>query len=116
LERRWNDQLRALADLEAAHQREQVHGLTPATAAERAALAGLVEDLPGLWAGLATLPEERKRLLRCLVQHVILTREARAHRTGGITSVRIEWRGGAWTDLRVQRPSVGDHTRTAAAV
>lgn len=116
LERRWNEQLRALTELEAAHQRELGRGLTAASAAERAALARLVEDLPGLWASLATLPEERKRLLRCLVQHVILTRDARPHRTGGITHVRIEWRGGAWTDLRVQRPSVGDHTRTAAAV
>src|SRR4029077_20597251 len=58
LERRWNDQLRARAEWQAAHQREQLHGLTPATAADRAALAQLVEDLPGLWAGLATLPEE----------------------------------------------------------
>jgi DNA invertase Pin-like site-specific DNA recombinase len=116
LERRWNDQLQALADLEAAYQREQAHGLAPATAEERAALARLAADLPRLWAGLETLPEERKRLLRCLVQDVVLTRDDRPHGTGGTTTIRIGWRGGAWSELHVPRPSSGDHMRTAAPV
>jgi DNA invertase Pin-like site-specific DNA recombinase len=116
LERRWNEQLRTLADLEAAWRREQTRGFTPTTAEETAELARLVEDLPRLWAGLETMPAERKRLLRCLVQDVVLTRDDRPHATGGTTTIRIGWRGGAWSDLRVQRPSSGDHMRTAAPV
>jgi DNA invertase Pin-like site-specific DNA recombinase len=116
LERRWNDQLRALADLETAYQREQAQGLTPATAEERATLARLVEDLPRLWAELEALPEERKRLLRCLVEEVVLSRDGRPPAAGGTTTIRIGWRGGAWTDLRVPRPSSGDHMGTAAPV
>ena len=62
------------------------------------------------------MPADRKRLLRCLVEEVVLTRDDRPHATGGTTRIRIGWRGGAWSELRVPRPSSGDHMRTAAPV
>src|SRR5207237_8358055 len=90
LERRWNEQLRALADVEATYQREQTHAFAPPTSEERTALARLVEDLPQLWTNLETLPEERKRLLRCLVQDVVLTRDEGPRAAGGVTGLRID--------------------------
>lgn len=116
LERRWNEQLRALADVEAAYQREQAQVAAPTTAEERIALARMVADLPRLWAELEALPEERKRLLRCLIQDVVLTRDDRRRASGGTTTIRIGWRGGAATALAVRRPSSGDAGRTASAV
>jgi hypothetical protein len=53
-------------------------------------------------------------LLRCLVREVLLSRDAAARGAGGRTTIRIGWRGGAWTDLSVRRPSAGDSARTAA--
>jgi hypothetical protein len=114
LETRWNARLHAVAELEAEYQREQRQGLVPLTEDEYATLRSLVSDVPLLWQAAETTMEDRKRLLRCLGQEVVLCREARAKGAGGRTTIRIGWRGGAWTDLEVRRPSAGDSARTAA--
>jgi DNA invertase Pin-like site-specific DNA recombinase len=116
LERRWNDQLRVVAELEEEYQRQHERDLAPLTEAEKTLLRTLVGDVPALWHATATTMEERKRLLRCVIGEVVLQRDAGAKGAAGITSLRIGWRSGAWSDLRVPRPSSGDHARTAEAV
>jgi hypothetical protein len=116
LEHRWNEQLRAVAELEEEYRREHARGLMPLSADEKALLRSLVSDLPTLWHAAATTMEERKRLLRCLIQEVILLRDDGAKAAPGITTLRIGWRSGAWSELQVQRPGSGDHARTAEAV
>jgi DNA invertase Pin-like site-specific DNA recombinase len=115
LEGRWNQQLRLLAELEAAYQRERDRGLSPLTDDEQAALARLVGDVPALWAAPETGMEDRKRLLRCLLGEVVLLRDDRPRATGGTTTIRIGWRSGAWSELRVRRPSSGETGCTPAA-
>jgi DNA invertase Pin-like site-specific DNA recombinase len=112
LEGRWNQQLRLLAELEAEYRREQDRGLLPLTDDEKATLARLVGDVPSLWTAPATTMEDHKRLVRCLIGEVVLLRDDRARATGGLTTIRIGWRGGAWTELRVHRPSSGETGRT----
>jgi DNA invertase Pin-like site-specific DNA recombinase len=114
LETRWNDRLRTVAELEEDYRREQRQGLAPLTQAEYALLRALVSDVPTLWQAVETTMEDRKRLLRCLVQQIVLCRDAGAKGAGGRTLIRIGWRGGAWTDLDVRRPSAGQNARTAA--
>jgi ADP-ribose pyrophosphatase YjhB (NUDIX family) len=46
----------------------------------------------------------------------VLTRDAGAKGAGGTTAIRIGWKSGAWTELRVRRPATADHARTPAAV
>jgi DNA invertase Pin-like site-specific DNA recombinase len=116
LETRWNARLRAVAELEAEYQRAQRRGLTPLTDAEKGLLQALVGDVPALWHAAATTVEDRKRLLRCLVREAVLTRDAGAKGAGGTTAIRIGWKSGAWTELRVRRPATADHARTPAAV
>ena len=116
LETRWNDRLRAVTELEEEYRREQRQGLAPLTEAEYAVLRSLVSDVPTLWQAVATTMEDRKRLLRCLVQEVVLCRDAGAQGAGGRTLIRMGWRGGAWTDLDVHRPSSGERARTAATM
>ena len=116
METRWNAKLRLVTELEEEYRREQRRGLTPLTEAEHALLRALVTDLPTLWSAPATTAEERKRLVRCLVREVILDRGAGANGAGGITTLRIGWKSGAWTELRVRRPSTADYARTPAAV
>jgi hypothetical protein len=114
LETRCNDRLRAVAELEEDYRREQRQDLASLTQAEYAVLRALVSDVPTLWQAVETTIEDRKRLLRCLVQEIVLCRDARAKGAGGRTLIRIGWRGGAWTDLDVRRASSGESARTAA--
>jgi DNA invertase Pin-like site-specific DNA recombinase len=116
LETRWNAKLRLVTELEEEYRREQRRGLTPLTEAEQALLRSLVTDVPTLWSAPATTAEERKRLVRCLVREVILDRGAGANGAGGITTLRIGWKSGAWTELRVRRPTTSDRARTPAPV
>jgi DNA invertase Pin-like site-specific DNA recombinase len=115
LEGRWNARLRALAELEEEYRRARGRGLSPLTEEEKALLRSLVGDVPALWRAAETTAEDRKRLLRCLVREVVLTRGAGAKGAGGVTAVGIGWKSGAWTELAVRRPTTGDHMRTPAA-
>jgi len=116
VEGRWNDKLRAVAQLEEEYRRERARGLTPVTEDEKSFLRDLVGDMPTMWHAAATTMEERKRLLRCLIQEVVLCRDAGAKGAPGITTIHLGWRSGAWSELQVYRPSSGDHTRTAEPV
>jgi DNA invertase Pin-like site-specific DNA recombinase len=116
LEKRWNDQLRSVAELEAGYRQERARGLSPLTEDEKATLARLVGDVPALWAAPATTMEDRKRLVRCLIREVVLLRDDRARAAGGITTLRIGWRSGAWSELRARRPSSGETACTPAPV
>lgn len=55
---------------------------------------------------------ERKRLVRCLLREVVLLRDDRPRARGGVTTIRIGWCSGAWTELHAHRPSSGETART----
>jgi hypothetical protein len=57
----------------------------------------LAGRLPHIWADPATMDAQRKALLRCLVEKVVLDRGEH-----DVALVRIVWRGGAVTDLEVK--------------
>jgi DNA invertase Pin-like site-specific DNA recombinase len=116
LESRWNEKLRALAELEAEYRQEQARGLAPLTLEERTTLGHLVSDLPALWSATETTMEERKGLVRCLIREIVLLRDDRSNGTGGVTTIRIGWCSGAWSELRVRRPSSGEAARTPEPV
>jgi excisionase family DNA binding protein len=106
LERRWNERLAEVARLEdelrAARDR-----LPPAiTEAERAELLGLATDLPRLWnhprASIAT----RKRILRAVLEEIIVNVETRQLR------LKLHWKGGDHTTLEVVKNRVGQHRWT----
>jgi hypothetical protein len=116
LETRWNEKLRAAAEVDEEYRREQSRGLSPLTEEEKALLRSLVGDVATLWSAAETTAAERKRLARCLIREVIVDRGTGARGKGGITTVRIGWKSGAWTELPIQRPSSGNEARTATAV
>lgn len=72
--------------------------------------------MPALWAAPQTTMADRKRMVRCLIGAVVLQRDDRARATGGITTIRIGWRSGAWSELQVRRPSSGDLAGTPAPI
>jgi DNA invertase Pin-like site-specific DNA recombinase len=116
LETRWNDRLQSVAELEEEYRREQGRGLSPLTEDDQARLRSLVGDVPALWQAVATTVEERKRLLRCLMREVVLSRDEGAKGAGGITTIRIGWHSGAWTELHIRRPATSDFARTPEPV
>jgi DNA invertase Pin-like site-specific DNA recombinase len=106
LERRWNLQLEALAQVEReAKQALQAPTLLSDEELEKIHLLGA--DLSAVWAAPTTTHRDRKRLLRCLVEEVQLRTDERHH------AVRILWQGGAVTEREVVRGKPGSARRTA---
>jgi hypothetical protein len=116
LEGRWNDKLRIVAELEADYRREHDRGLSPLTAEEKATLRRLVGNVRALWETEEMRVEERKRLLRCLIREVVLLKDEQPRGQGGITTLRIGWCSGAWSELQTRRPSGRDLAATAQPV
>ena len=100
LERRWEAALMEVQATEAALARQSAPQLTsqlPIGKALNSKVAALAGRLPQIWADPATTDAQRKALLRCLVEKVVLDRGTR-----DVARVRIVWRGGAVTDLEVK--------------
>lgn len=112
LERRWEQALQAVAEAEETWRREETQrsGVQPLSPQVRQALEQAGEQLPELWVREDFFSQpQRKALLRCLIDKVVVHRIAadRVH-------ARIVWRGGdtTMTDIPV---SVGSLTRLSFA-
>ena len=103
LERRWNDRLAAVARLEEQFhdlQNEQPRALLDD---ERVALLALADDLPRLWNDPAASNETRKRILRAVLQEIVVTVEADRLR------LVLHWLGGDHTRLEVAKNRTGQN-------
>ena len=97
LERRWNEALQKVQQIEARIE-QAVRGqqVTPATREEFETLAG---DLEAVWRHPETDARLKKRILRTLMEEVVVDVDAQA---GEIIAV-IHWKGGVHTQLRIPR-------------
>lgn len=101
LEKRWEEALRHLRQAEAAwHQEQSRQELRPALPADlRRLFAEAGQAIPTLWQqDRLTLPQ-KKALLRCLIDKVVVHRSAPA-----TVHLRIVWKGGASTECDVPVP------------
>jgi len=103
LERRWNEKLERVSELERAFAQAERDAEWKLTAEERAAITDLSRDLPALWSAETTTNQERKQLLRMIIESV---------QVDGITQmgqieVQIRWRSGTITILDVKRTARG---------
>jgi hypothetical protein len=100
LERRWEAALNEVRAAEEAFPKQGslqtiAHmGIGKALHGKVVSLAG---RLPQIWSDPATTDAQRKSLLRCLVDKVVLDRGEH-----DVALVRVVWRGGAVTDLEVK--------------
>lgn len=99
LERRWNEKLERVAQLEQAQQKAEEQAQWELTAEERAAISALSQDLPAIWAAPTTTSQERKHLLRLAIEGVQLDGVTCA----GQIEVQIRWRSGVVTRLTLPR-------------
>jgi DNA invertase Pin-like site-specific DNA recombinase len=108
LERDWEQKLSGLAAAEAELELRERQRPRTLTAVEREQLLRLGADLGRVWSAPTTTDRDRKQLLRCLIEEVILD-VAREQRRATVT---LRWRGGAITELAVTLPRPQPTIRT----
>ena len=97
LERRWNDALRKVQQLETRIEEAVQSGqIAPATRAEFETLAG---DLGAVWSHSETDARLKKRIVRTLIEEVVVDVDSQA---AEIIAV-VHWKGGVHTELRISR-------------
>jgi DNA invertase Pin-like site-specific DNA recombinase len=111
LERGWEQCLSELARREADLARFVTNRPQPIGNAERAWLEQAGANLQGVWNAPTTSHRDRKLLLRCLIQEVVVT----ADRERAIADLTVVWVGGATTRLTSRLNRVGQHQRVAPA-
>ncbi len=100
LERRWEGALKEQRRLEedyARFARDQPRGLS---AGEREQIRAWARDLPGLWHAATTTAADRQRIVRLLVQEVVVAVRGASERA----DVTIHWAGGFRSDHELVRP------------
>jgi len=104
LERRWNEKLERVAQLERTYAQAERDAEWNLTAEERAAITELSRDLPTIWSVETTTNQERKQLLRMAIESVQLDGVGQT----GQVEVQIRWRSGTITNLSVRRAAPGE--------
>jgi hypothetical protein len=104
LERRWNEKLERVAQLERAYAQAEQDAEWNLTPDERAAITELSQDLPAIWSAATTTNQERKQLLRMAIESVQLD----GMREAGQIEVQIHWRSGTVTRHIVKRTAPGE--------
>lgn len=101
LEKRWERALQELKQAEELYARQQQEqGESPSLPAElKEAFKAIGRKLPDIWDQGVLSPEKKKALLRCLIDKVVLDRD-RPDRV----QVRVVWRGGDTSELKVALP------------
>jgi hypothetical protein len=104
LERRWNQGLEKVQEIEQRIQQQvQRRKVAPASQEEFASLAG---DLEAVWNHPDSDARLKKRIVRALIEEVIVDMDAE----GGEIIAVVHWRGGVHTELRMPRRRRG-HSR-----
>jgi len=101
LERRWETALRDLRQAEeAAPHHAQTRAVAEVLPADlREALSALGQKLPELWPTAVLSRAQKKALLRCLLEKVVIQRRGRDR-----VQMRIVWRGGEVTECEIPIP------------
>jgi DNA invertase Pin-like site-specific DNA recombinase len=111
LEADWNTALRALSDAQETYDKARREHAGQLTGANKARIAQLVTDLPGIWNDPGTPQRERKRIARLLLADVTATR------TGDTITAHVRLAGGQHHALAIPAPlPIGDQRRTPADV
>lgn len=108
LERRWNAALEKAREIEERVEEEKVRceEMVPPTAET---FQGLARDLDRVWNDAAVDVRLKKRILRTLVEEVVVDVDARA----GEVDLVIHWKGGVHTEIRIRRRRRGESRHAA---
>lgn len=109
LERRWNERLAELARLEQELNIARESQPPAITEAERSEILALGTDLQRLWAHPAATAVTRKRILRAVLEEIVVTVEP------GRLHLKLHWKGGDHTALAVVKNRAGQHRWTTSS-
>ena len=108
LERRFETALEALQGIEQEAE-ERIRSLEiPLSAQDQERLQRYAEDLPRLWNAPTTRPQDRKRIVRLLIDNVVATREGES-----VLKADVHWSGGEVSHLEVTTGRAGCHRYAA---
>jgi DNA invertase Pin-like site-specific DNA recombinase len=113
LEKRWNEKLQQLAELEEAYQKAHYSERLELTSGQRQQILQLANDIPTIWHAPSTTYQERKEILGLLVKQVAITPIDTPERS---TRIQILWHTGAISTLSAARPTNADKHRTPKEV
>lgn len=96
----WEEKLLARQGLEEDYRRFRSESPKLLSETEREAIRRLSEDIPALWGARTTTNEDRKEIVRQVLERAVVEVEGRSERVG----VRFEWAGGSATEGVLFRP------------
>jgi hypothetical protein len=103
LEKRWNEKLQLLAELESAYTQAQLVQRLEISDEQRQQILNLARDIPAVWHSPTTTAQERKEMLRLLMKQIALTPVDSPTRQ---TQIKILWHTRATSELFTNRPSI----------
>ena len=106
LERRWNETLLAVRQLEDQVEALQNQKQPAPSDAERERLLQLGADLELAWSHPAATTATRKRIVRAVLHELVVRLE------DGHVALVLHWQGGDHTQLKVKKNTVGKHRWT----
>jgi DNA invertase Pin-like site-specific DNA recombinase len=111
LENRWEAALSALKQAEEAYVQQQQQPAAPLALTEdlKAAFTAIGQKLPQVWDQQLLTRQNKKALLRCLIDKVVIHRPTR-----DCVQARIVWKGGDTTTLQIPIP-VGSFAELSTA-
>ena len=108
LERRWNQALEVVAEVEREWVAFEAGERQKDERIDRAALLQLAEDLPGVWHDPESDMRLKKRIVRTLIEEILVDVDDEAARIHMI----VRWAGGQHAQLSVRKQRKGQHRYT----
>ncbi len=100
LEKRWEELLGQERQLQEDYDRFAQETPLQLTDAERAHIAALTSDIPALWNAPGTTNADRKQMIRCLIERVVVHVRCDSE----LVDVTIRWAGGYESQHEIVRP------------
>jgi DNA invertase Pin-like site-specific DNA recombinase len=100
LEARWEAALKKQRELEEEYHRFLAKLPATLNAADRERIQALSQNVSSLWNAAGTTATDRKQIIRCLVERVVVA----ADQATELTDVTIVWKGGLTTEHQIARP------------
>jgi len=108
LEADWNDKLRALTEAQEHYEQQRQKDRIVLDEASRQKVLALAQDLPRLWHDSSTSDQDRKRIVRLLIEDVTLVKADKI-------TINIRFKGGATRTLTLPIPLNAWQVRTTPA-
>lgn len=101
LEKRWNDALVNLEQVQQQHRQFRQAEHLELSAEQRKRIFALAQDLPRLWDASTTHPKDRKRMVRLLIKDITVEKPSSNPKR---LLLHVRWQGGALEDIPCDLP------------